>query len=82
MRGQVMFVVVNTYTKRYLKQYPGLRGAMFFASDITPTSDDIVFLEPANERYDANQVHSDAVYLQCMTLSPRSCATNVTLTRL
>lgn len=63
-----MFVVVNTYTKRYLKQYPGLRAAMFFASDIKPTSDDIVFLEPANERYDSNQVHSAAIHLRCSLL--------------
>lgn len=60
MRGKVMFVVVNTYTKRYLKQYPGLRGAMFFVSDITPTSDNVVFLEPANERYDSTQIKEAA----------------------
>lgn len=60
MRGKIMFVVVNTYSKRYLEQYPNLKGAMFFASDIRPTSDSIVFLEPANERYDSNQIKEAA----------------------
>ncbi len=56
MRGKVLFVAINTFTRRYLAQFPGLRGALMFVSDITPTTPDVVFLEPANEKYDATQV--------------------------
>lgn len=56
MRGKVLFVVINTYTKRYMAQFPGLRGALMFVSDIKPHTDDTMFLEPANEKYDASQV--------------------------
>lgn len=56
MRGKVLFVAINTYTKRYLAQFPGLRGALLFVSDIAATTEDVVFLEPANEQYDASQV--------------------------
>mmetsp|Transcript_6161 Transcript_6161/g.17685 ORF Transcript_6161/g.17685 Transcript_6161/m.17685 type:complete len:445 (+) Transcript_6161:269-1603(+) len=56
MRGKVLFVAINTYTKRYLAQFPGLRGALLFVSDIAATTEDVVFLEPANEQYDASQL--------------------------
>ena len=52
----MLFVVINTFTKKYLAQFPGLRGALFFVSDIAPHTDDTVFLEPANEKYTPAQV--------------------------
>lgn len=63
MRGRVLFVVINTFTKQYLAQFPGLRGAIMFTSDITPRDNSTVFLEPANEQYTSDQV-MDTLYIQ------------------
>jgi hypothetical protein len=63
MRGRVLFVVINTFTKQYLAQFPGLHGAIMFTSDITPRDNSTVFLEPANEQYTSDQV-MDTVYIQ------------------
>lgn len=60
MRGKVLFVVINTFTKHYLAQFPGLRGALMFTSDIAPHDNSTVFLEPANEQYDTSQVGSSS----------------------
>ena len=56
MRGKVLFVVINTFTKQYQAQFPGLRGAIMFTSDIAPHDNNTVFLEPANEQYTSDQV--------------------------
>jgi hypothetical protein len=64
MRGKVLFVVINTFTKQYLSQFPGLRGAVMFTSDIAPHDNSTVFLEPANEQYTSDQVRAASIVPQ------------------
>jgi hypothetical protein len=73
MRGKVLFVVINTFTKQYLAQFPGLRGAIMFTSDIAPHDNSTVFLEPANENYTPDQVTAEVVMMSVILGRDTGC---------